>query len=113
MEDEPWTAWWWTGKQLRRDNLPKKDPMKLSRDNPVHSFFKKNRNLRQIQNQTEMSKRRQLLNAVMDEMLGRKTRNRVEEVMNRVNAVKIHERTTDVVDEGPPKLKSKKGLLRI
>ncbi|CAJ1077383.1 peptidyl-prolyl cis-trans isomerase FKBP3 [Xyrichtys novacula] len=107
MADEPTREW--SDDQLKSDDLPKKDIIKFIQDNAAHSFLNEHKLLGNIKNVAKTAKKEQLIIAYNQLFLSKRFKGTepVEEVTEKVKAVKIDEKPkevkTEVVDEGPPK----------
>lgn len=105
--DEPTREW--NDEQLKSDDLPKKDIIKFLQDNAAHSFLNEHKLLGNIKNVAKTAKKEQLIIAYdqLFESKRFKGTEAVEEVTEKVKAVKVEEKPkevkTEVVDEGPPK----------
>ncbi|XP_004542155.1 peptidyl-prolyl cis-trans isomerase FKBP3 [Maylandia zebra] len=99
----------WSDEQLKSDDLSKKDIIKFLQDNAAHSFLNEHKLLGNIKNVAKTAKKEQLIIAYdqLFESKRFKGTEAVEEVTEKVKAVKVEEKPkdvkTEVVDEGPPK----------
>ncbi|XP_077462617.1 peptidyl-prolyl cis-trans isomerase FKBP3-like [Stigmatopora argus] len=86
MSQEP--VWEWTAEQLRSDELPKKELIKLLQDNAAHSFVNEHRHLGNIKN---VGKKEQLFDTITSCLSAKLKAMETEEVTKQVQAVKIDE----------------------
>ncbi|XP_077472252.1 peptidyl-prolyl cis-trans isomerase FKBP3-like [Stigmatopora argus] len=96
----------WTAEQLRSDDLPKKNLIKVLRDNAAHSFLNDHRLLGNIKNVAKTAKKEQLVDAIMSCLSAKCKTTETEEVTKQVKAVKIDktkEVKAEVLDELGPK----------
>ncbi|XP_030627068.1 peptidyl-prolyl cis-trans isomerase FKBP3 [Chanos chanos] len=99
----------WSDEQLKSDELPKKDIIKFIQDNAAHSFLTEHKLLGNIKNVAKTAKKEQLVLAYNQLFESKRFKGtEVEEVTEKVTAVKIEEKPKESkepepVDEGPPK----------
>ncbi|XP_077469239.1 peptidyl-prolyl cis-trans isomerase FKBP3-like isoform X2 [Stigmatopora argus] len=96
MRQEPVRQW--APQQLRSDDLPKKDLIKFLQHNAAHSFLNEHRLLGNIKNVAETAKKREACRRHNELVVSK--RFKATEMVKK--AVKIDEKTREVVDEGPP-----------